>query len=293
VATTVLLVGETGVGKEILAEVVHRHSPRRDGPLVRLNCGGVPESLIESELFGHDKGAFTGATAPKAGFIEAARGGTLFLDEIGDLPLPAQTKLLRALETKRVRRLGTTDEIEVDVRFVCATHRDLESAVAAGGFRQDLFYRVAAFTLEIPPLRERPTEIVPLAELFARRFAQQNNLPSPELHTDARRALEAHSWPGNIRELRNALEHAVVLAEGASISVQHLPRALAEPSTEPAGEAESTDATTIQEQRDEAERRAVEEALAACGGNRGKAAERLGISRRMLQYKIAKFGLKR
>jgi DNA-binding NtrC family response regulator len=284
VPTPVLLQGETGVGKEILAELLHRRGPRCDGPLVRLNCAAVPEALLESELFGHERGAFTGATDKKRGFLELAHGGSLFLDEVGDLPLAMQAKLLRALETQRIQRVGGRDEVVVDVRFVCATHRDLERMVAEGAFRGDLYYRVAGFVLEVPPLRERPTEVLPLAERFVQRFATKLAQAVPALDESACDALMAHVWPGNVRELKNAIEHAVVLAGGGAVTAAHLPRTVLSRG--------GTAGASMRSHVDSAERRAIEQALAAAGGQRARAAEILGISKRTLQYRLAKLGIK-
>jgi transcriptional regulator with PAS, ATPase and Fis domain len=283
VPTPVLVRGETGAGKEILAEMLHRRGPRSTGPLVRLNCAAVPESLLESELFGHERGAFTGATDRKRGFLELADRGTLFLDEVGDLPLAMQAKLLRALETQRIQRVGVREELAVDVRFVCATHRDLERMVEGGAFRGDLYYRIAGFVLEVPPLRERRDEIEPLADAFATRFASKLGQPAPTLLDDAVDALEAYTWPGNVRELKNAVEHAVVLAGTAGVRREHLPRSVT-------AESGSLASSSMQEHVDSAERVAIERALAAAGGHRAKAAEILGVSKRTLQYRLAKMG---
>jgi two-component system, NtrC family, response regulator AtoC len=287
--TTVLILGETGVGKEVVAEQIHRWSPRRDHPFVRLNCASLPETLLERELFGHERGSFTGAEQQKIGYFEAADKGTLFLDELGEISPAMQAKLLRALESRRIMRIGGTQEIAVDVRVLCATNRNLQADVKAGRFREDLYYRINAFTLEIPPLRDRPAEIALLADLFARRFARQLFSRESTIQRDAAEALERHSWPGNIRELRNAIEHAVVLAEGGPIRAEHLPaNVLAEP--------EITGSPPIQgELRDrlsEMEKKSIETALEIEGGNQTRAAKRLGISRRALIYKLEKYGLK-
>ncbi len=285
VPTPVLLWGETGVGKEILAELLHKRGPRASGPLVRLNCAAVPESLLESELFGHERGAFTGAAERKHGFIELADRGTLFLDEIGDLPLAMQAKLLRAVETQRVQRVGGREELSVDVRFVCATHRDLQRMVEAGSFRGDLYYRVAGFVLEVPPLRERADEIVPLAEGFAARFAEKLGRAPPPLAEGARAALTAHTWPGNVRELKNAVEHAVVLSGAGTIERDHLPRGVLAGGEQPSP-------SSMRAHVDSASRAAIERALEAAGGNRQRAADLLGVSKRTLQYRLAKLGIK-
>ncbi len=284
VPTPVLIHGETGAGKELFAELLHQRGPRSKGPLIRLNCAAVPESLLESELFGHERGAFTGATEKKRGFLELADHGTLFLDEVGDLPLAMQAKLLRALETQRVQRVGGREELSVDVRFVCATHRDLGAMVEAGTFRKDLYYRIAGFVIEVPPLRERRAEIGPLAARFVQRFAAKLGQAAPPIAADALSCLEAHSWPGNVRELKNAVEHAVVLAGAAPVGKGHLPRSVVE-GAQSAG-------SSMRDQVDVAERAAIERALSAAGGHRARAAEILGISKRTLQYRLAKLGVK-
>ncbi|KYG02145.1 transcriptional regulator, partial [Sorangium cellulosum] len=232
--TTVLVLGETGAGKEVVSEQIHRASPRAGGPFVRLSCAALPETLLESELFGHEKAAFTGADRRKIGYFEAAQGGTLLLDEVGELPLAMQAKLLRVLESRRMARIGGTQEIELDVRVVCATHRDLPAEVAAGRFRQDLYYRISTFVLRVPPLRERRAEIALLAHRFAQQVAERMGEPAPRFAPAAMRLLEAHAWPGNLRELRNAVEHAVVLAEGGVIEVEHLPATVAGADAAPA-----------------------------------------------------------
>jgi transcriptional regulator with PAS, ATPase and Fis domain len=226
VNTTVLVLGETGVGKEAIAREIHRGSSRAAGPFVRLNCSAFPATLLESELFGHERGAFTGADRRKTGHIEAADGGTLFLDEIGELPQGAQVKLLNVLEKREVLRLGATRGKPVDVRVISATHRDLQAEIARGAFRLDFYYRVSAFTLVVPPLRERRTEISALAEKFVNDCAKRERRPKPALAPEAIAALVRHSWPGNVRELRNAMEYAVVLADRGRIGAEHLPRSV-------------------------------------------------------------------
>jgi DNA-binding NtrC family response regulator len=286
--STVLVLGETGAGKEVVAEEIHRASPRAAGPFIRLNCASLPEALLESELFGHEKGAFTGADKRKVGYFEAAHGGTLLLDEIGELPLAMQAKLLRVLERHAVVRVGGTQEIPVDTRVVCATHKDLAAEVERGGFRADLFYRIATFRLQVPPLRERPAEIAVLAKLFAERFAARLGVPVPALDGAALAALAAWRWPGNVRELRNAMEHALVMADAGTIMPEHLPAEITG-----ASRPEPAVAGGIQDRLAAMERRGIEAALAACGGNRTHAAKRLGISRRALLYKLHKYGLGR
>jgi transcriptional regulator with AAA-type ATPase domain len=282
--SAVLVVGETGTGKEVIAERIHRQSARAAGPFLCLNCASLPEALIESELFGHERGAFTGAERRRTGYFEAASGGTLLLDEIGEMPSSVQAKLLRVLERRAIVRVGGTDEVIVDVRIICATNRDLRREVEAGRFRQDLYYRISTFTLEVPPLRERPTEVVLLAELFVARFAEDLGLPKPRLGFDAIEALGAHPWPGNVRELRNTMEHAVVMANGGVVRKEHLPTSFAS--------AASAGAPGIRGRVEEMERAALVAALAAEGDNRTRAAKRLGLSRRALLYKIAKYGLR-
>jgi transcriptional regulator with PAS, ATPase and Fis domain len=285
--TTVLLLGETGVGKEVVAEQIHRQSPRAAGPLVRLNCGSLPESILESELFGHERGAFTGADKRKAGYLETAHGGTLFLDEIGELGPSMQTRLLRVLEDHKFMRVGGREEISSDLRVIAATNRELEREVREGRFRQDLYFRLAAFIIRLPPLRERPSEIDLFAELFARQFARRMNRPRFRLTPEAMSVLRAHDWPGNVRELRNAVEHAVVLAEDGVVTAQHLPDTVRSQPGAP------TTSGGMRGQVAETERRAIEDAMQAEDGNQTRAARRLGISRRALIYKLDKHGLKR
>jgi DNA-binding NtrC family response regulator len=286
--TTVLICGETGVGKEVVAEQIHRWSPRAAGPFVRLNCASLAETLLESELFGHEKGSFTGADRRKLGYVEAADRGTLLLDEIGEMPLTLQAKLLRVLETKRVTRIGGTAETEVDVRFLCATHRNLKQEVAAGRFREDLYYRISTFTLQVPALRERPAEISMLADVFAEHLARRMELTAPKIALDAAEALLKHGWPGNVRELRNAIEHAVVMAEDGVIHAEHLPETVRSPDQP----APIESARVMKAQFSELEKKNVEAALAAENGNQTRAAKRLGITRRMLIYKMAKLGIR-
>jgi two-component system, NtrC family, response regulator AtoC len=291
---TVLVLGETGVGKELVAEALHRGSARAPHPMVKLNCASLPENLLESELFGHERGAFTGADRRKLGYFEAASGGTIFLDEIGEMPPGLQAKLLRVLERRKLMRVGGTTEIDVDVRVVAATNRDLEQEVARGRFREDLYFRVSAFTLVVPPLRDRRGEIVPLAEHFARGFATELGQRPPVLSAETRATLERYAWPGNVRELRNAMERALVLHTGGAIEPEHLPDRVREAA--PAGASPALvavgDGVDMREQIADVERAAIEAALAASGGNQTRAAARLGVSRRALIYKMEKHGLK-
>jgi transcriptional regulator with PAS, ATPase and Fis domain len=279
--------GEPGVGKVGVAEQIHRQSPRAGGPFVRLNCGSLPESILESELFGHERGAFTGADKRKPGYLETAHGGTLFLDEIAELGPAMQTRLLRVLEDRKFMRVGGREEIASDMRVVAATNRELEREVRVGRFRQDLYFRLSAFIIRLPPLRERPSEIDLFAELFARQFARRMNRPPFRLGADVLSVLRAHDWPGNVRELRNAIEHAVVLAEDGLVTAHHLPDTLQGDRRAPAATASG-----MRGQVAETERRAIEEALQAEDGNQTRAARRLGISRRALLYKLDKHGLK-
>jgi two-component system response regulator AtoC len=284
--TTVLILGETGVGKEVVAEQIHQWSSRARGPFVRLNCAAIPATLLESELFGHERGAFTGADQRKLGYFETARGGTLFLDEVGEVGLEMQVKLLTVLESRRLRRLGGNQEIIVDVRVIAATNRDLQQEVQARRFREDLYYRLSAFKLELPPLRERKVEIALLAELFAREVARAAGLPPPVIEAQASDTLASYSWPGNVRELRNAVEHAVVLAEHGRITVDHLP-----PAIRGEGDRAPQGGSVLDTRLADMEKRSIVDALAESGGNQSKAARRLGISRSALIHRMKKHGL--
>jgi DNA-binding NtrC family response regulator len=299
------LLGETGVGKEVLAEVVHRRSPRHGAPFLRLNCAALSETLLESELFGHEKGAFTGAAQAKPGLLETADGGTVFLDEIGELSAAMQVKLLRVLEDRKVTRVGALAARSIDVRFVAATNRDLEAEVQRGAFRQDLFFRLSGITLTIPPLRERRAEIEPLARLFAARSAAQLGRPAPGISRAALDALVRHSWPGNVRELRNVMERAVVLAEADEITPDHLllPSAKpaetrAAPSAAPAVDpapaaAGGAGAAGLRAELDAIERQRILDALAAAAGNQTQAAAALGMSRRTFIARLDEYGIPR
>ncbi len=290
----VLVLGETGVGKDVVARQIHAWSARAAGPFVRVNCAALPEGLLESELFGHERGAFTGATHAKEGYFQTASGGTLFIDEVGEMPLAAQVKLLNVLENRSLVRVGGTREQPVDVRVVCATHRDPARLLAEGRFREDLYYRISTFALRVPPLRERPSDVAPLAALFARRFSPRPGPPAR--FTDAAlAALARHDWPGNVRELRNAVEHALVLAEGAPVGPEHLPPGVRDGRrpAPPARPAPPGRAAPMRDRLLELERAGIEEALEAEGGNRTRAAKRLGMPRRTLVHKLGKLGINR
>jgi DNA-binding NtrC family response regulator len=283
--TTVLLVGPTGSGKGMLARLIHERSPRAAQPFVQLNCAGLSRELTESELFGHEKGAFTGATARKIGLFEAAGGGTLFLDEVGEMDLAVQAKLLKVLEEKRFRRLGGLAEVAVDARLIAATHVDLGEAVSRGRFRSDLFYRLNVFAIALPPLSERRAEVVPLALRFLRELSGVEMTLAPE----AVDVLEAYSWPGNVRELRNVMERAVILCADASVvEPEHLPPLdLDEPAREEVELPIALSGSTMAG----AERSFLENALRANDGNIVRTARSIGISRGMLYRKIRKYGL--
>ncbi|ABM62300.1 PEP-CTERM-box response regulator transcription factor [Halorhodospira halophila] len=281
---TVLLRGESGTGKEILARAVHRLSGRREQRFVAINCAAIPENLLESELFGYEKGAFTGANRQTIGKIEYASGGTLFLDEIGDLPLSLQAKLLRFLQERTIERLGGRQSIEVDVRVVCATHRDLAEMIRDGGFREDLFYRVAEIELTIPPLRERPGDAVLVAHALLDRFAREQRQPRRLLTPEAIDAIEAYPWPGNVREMENVIRRAVIMADGKKIAAEDL--ALEVP--EGGGE----DRLRLKDAREQAEYQAVVRALSRSNGNIAQAAGLLGITRPTLYTLMDKFALR-
>jgi len=282
-SSTVLILGETGTGKELVARAVHEQSLRADLPFVAINCGALPENLIESELFGHRKGAFTGADDHRVGLFEVAHGGTLFLDEIGELPKAMQAKLLRVLESGEIRRVGDNDAFQVDVRVVCATHRDLDQMVAEGDFREDLLFRINTFEIPIPPLRERVSDIPGLAMHLYRRF-HPTAVRSPEqlFSPEALDALQASPWPGNVRELANVIEHATILADGPPITVDHLPERLLGRRT-----LRIPRRPTAPMSLRELEAQAIEDALDRHRGNKVAAAEELGISLKTLYNKIS------
>jgi two-component system response regulator FlrC len=291
---SVLITGESGTGKEVLARHIHAASRRARGPFVALNCAALPETLLESELFGHEKGAFSGAIAARRGKFEQADGGTLLLDEIGEMDPRLQAKLLRVIQEREVDRLGGTAPVKVDVRLLAATNRDLAAEVAKGRFREDLLFRLNVVALHIPPLRGRPGDIAPLAGYFASRYARANGLPQRPLSEAALRLLAAHPWPGNVRELENTLHRAVLLAEGAEIGPEAIeltvPRAALQPDVTPAAKPARAGVSALVGRRvEEVERDLILETLTHCLGNRTRAAEILGISIRTLRNKLGEY----
>ncbi len=289
---TVLIRGETGVGKEVVAAAIHAASNRRGGPLVCINCASLPETLLESALFGHEKGAFTGAEKRKIGYFEAANGGTLFLDEIGEMTPGLQAKLLRVLEQRKLTRVGGTDEIDVDVRVLCATHRDLDAESKRNAFRADLFFRISGFTILVPSLRQRPDEIEPLARSFIQLGAAAMRRPAPTLSHEALAGLRRYQWPGNVRELRNAIERAMVLHTGGVIDLEDLPDSIRETPMPAPTEVRLGGHRDIRDHIAELERNAIATALDSARGSQTEAAKQLGISRRTLIYRMEKHGLK-
>ena len=290
-ATTVLLTGESGTGKEVVARAIHQASARADRPFVALNCAALPETLVESELFGHERGAFTGADRLKRGRFELAAGGTLFLDEIGELTPAVQAKLLRVLQERQYERVGGTTTLAADFRLIAATNRDLERAVAEGRFRQDLYYRVAVFRIHLPTLRERGEDVLLLADHFVRDLGGEMEGPQARFSDEAREVLVAHSWPGNVRELQNAIERALILAEGAIISAEHLEivrRPLRDdttPTVTAAPKADETAAQTIAAQ----EKRIIVEVLQRTHGHQSRAAALLGLTRFQLYSRLKRY----
>ncbi|MCX8036758.1 MAG: sigma-54 dependent transcriptional regulator [Candidatus Sumerlaeia bacterium] len=284
---TVLILGESGVGKELIARALHQNSPRRNGPFVPVHCAALPETLLESELFGHERGAFTGAVARKPGRFELADGGTLFLDEIGEIPLSMQVALLRVLETREFMRVGGQQSVTVDVRLIAATNRDLERAVAEGRFREDLYYRLNVVTLRVPPLRERASDIPLLVGRFLTDFAREAGRPAPNVTPAALARLMAWPWPGNVRELRNVVENAFLFCKNNEIGVRDLPPAF----QESPGRGEWLLPVGPDTRLDDVEKEVLRQTLTLCNGNITQAAKRLGISRRTLQRKIKDLSL--
>ena len=278
--TTVLLTGESGTGKEVMARYLHRASDRRKGPFVALNCAALPEQLLESELFGHERGAFTGAQHAKPGQIELAAGGVLFLDEVGEMSLSAQAKFLRVLQEREFQRLGGTRVLKANVRVIAASNRDLPAARERGDFREDLYYRLQVFEIRLPPLRERPVDILPLTELFLDEIARSFRRAPAGVTREAKQALLGYRWPGNVRELRNVLERAAIVCEGGLIAPEHLAIDL---NPRPAQSA-TTDVRAV-------ERQLIEQALRECRGNKSRAAIRLGLTRKELYGRLKLYGL--
>ena len=304
---TVLITGQSGTGKELVAREIHRRSARRDRPLVIVNCAAMPETLVESELFGYEKGAFTGAVSRRVGKIQQAHRGTLFLDEIGDMPLSLQAKILRLLQEKSIERLGGRETIPVDVRIIAATNRDLETALAEGRFREDLYYRLKVVTLWLPPLRHRMDDIVHLVDYFFPRFCKELATDNPGLSQEAKAFLSMHSWPGNVRELANALQKALIFSRGGPISLEGISQAVGDKrvSVDPDKTAEETIRQWVRETLatdtakdkfntlvDRFARILLGEALDLTSGNRTRACELLGMSRPTLLSKIEKYGLR-
>ena len=294
-STTVLISGESGTGKELLARAIHNNSPRKGKPFIAINCGAIPENLMESELFGHRKGSFTDATRDKKGLFEEANSGTIFLDEIGELPLHLQVKLLRALQEQQIRRVGDEETIDIDVRVVAATLRDLEEDVSTGRFRDDLYYRLNVVSVHIPPLRERPEDIPVLVHHFIQKQCKRLNLAEKNVSDDAMRCLVSYHWRGNVRELENCIERALVLSESGEIDVASLPEHIAESAHRekdtPLVENLADDNLSIKQHTKNLEVSLILKALKKTRGNRTHAARILEISHRALLYKIKEYGL--
>jgi two-component system response regulator AtoC len=289
--TTILVLGESGTGKELVARAVHQNGRRSQKPFVAVNCGAIPVNLLESELFGHIRGAFTDASNDKAGLFEQADGGTLFLDEIGEMPPALQVKLLRVLQEGEIRRVGGSVSKKVDVRVISATSRDLSADVGGGRFREDLFFRLNVFILQLPPLRERVEDVPFLAEHFLRRHSRGNDSQELRIEPDAMRSLMAHRWPGNVRELENVIERACILCEGGRITSSCLPPSVRLPDESGPGESANDENLSIKKAEDAIERKLIRKALAKTGGNRTQAAKILEISHRSLLYKLKEYGI--
>ena len=289
--TTVLVTGESGTGKEVVARAIHAASDRRDQPFVAINCGAIPEGLIESELFGHEKGSFTGAVGAKPGLFEVAGTGTLFLDEVGELPAQVQVKLLRALQERRIRRVGGKADIAISARIIAATNRHLEAEVQAGRFREDLFYRLNVIQLQMPPLRDRSADVPAFLDFFLRRFAAELGRGEVAFSPDAIEMLVAWQWPGNVRELANVVERAATLSDGAVIGAELLPPAIRGAELRGSPAEMSTAGIDLQAHLDAVERKVLEQALERTGGNKTEAAKLLALTFRSLRYRLAKFGI--
>jgi two-component system NtrC family response regulator len=278
----VLILGESGTGKEMAAQAIHVRSSRRDAPFVAINCGAIPESLLESELFGHEKGSFTGAHAQRKGRVETAEGGTLFLDEIGEMPIALQVKLLRFLQERKIERIGGRVSIGVDVRIIAATNQELERSIAEGRFREDLYYRLNVVNITMPPLKDRPGDVQMLAQSFLNQFAREHGKPAPKFTLPAQRALEHHDWPGNVRELQNRVRRAFIMHEGASIHPEDLELVDTGPK----------EARSLKAAREDLERGMVIDALRRNQGKISHAASELGVSRPTLYELMEKLGIK-
>jgi two-component system response regulator AtoC len=290
-ASTVLIQGESGTGKELVAKAIHFQGLTKDKPFMEINCSSLPENLLETELFGHEKGAFTDAKKSKQGLVELAEGGTLFLDEIGEMPLSLQTKLLRLIETKRFRRIGGVTDIEVSTRIIAATNRDLRRAKEQGRFRDDLYFRLMVIPIYVPALRERKEDIPILASYLIDHFNQELNRSVRGLSREAREAMMEYDWPGNVRELRNVIERAILLESKDLILQEHLPSDLLRGRTGPTLISDSSDAEEMPISLEEAERRAIAGALNWAGGNKTRAARALGITRQTLRHKMKAYGM--
>ena len=293
--STVLITGESGTGKELIARAIHQLSPRADGPFITINCAAIPETLLESELFGYVRGAFTGATTNKEGLFRAAHGGTFFMDEVGEISPEIQAKLLRMLETHQIIPLGATKPVEVDVRLIAATNKDLARMVDEGKFRRDLFYRLNVIHIHIPPLRERPEDIIPIAEHYVQVIADRMGRPAPKLSREAMQLLQGARWEGNVRELENVLERAMIMCDGDEILPEHLPDYIRN-----APQTAAVPEKTAGEQvlggvlpLDEIEKAYILWAILQCGGNKSEAAKKLGIDLSTLYRKIERYGLKK
>jgi len=284
--TTVLIRGESGTGKELIARAIHYNSPRAKNPLIRVSCAALPETLIESELFGYEKGAFTGALERKKGRFEMADGGTLFLDEIGDLSVSTQVKLLRVLQEKEFEPLGSTETVKLDVRLIAATNKDLEKAIADGAFREDLFYRLNVFAIFVPPLRERKPDVMLLADHFLQKYVREQGKNIRHISTPAIDLLMSYHWPGNVRELENAIEHAVLVCENSSIQSRHLP-----PAIQTSEASETVTNASLAGRVASYEKELIQDALKTTGGNRARAAKLLNTTERILGYRIKKYAI--
>ena len=294
-SATVLITGESGTGKELVAKALHTNSPRRTKPFVALNCAALSENILESELFGHIRGAFTGADRERKGWFEHANGGTLFLDEVGDIPLSTQVKLLRVLESGEIVRVGTTEPLKVNVRLISATNRDLKEAIATGDFRQDLYHRLKVVSINLPPLRARREDIALLTETFVKQFAASHGRPITAMTPAARKALMAQAWPGNVRELKNVIESMVVVDFDGILDVDDLPEDLTTQSPgdpgQPAGSSTGGGGHLVGQSLEDVEKHFIAETLKLTGGNREETARMLGIGERTLYRKIKEYGL--